>query len=111
MTKVSLFLASLADESTIVSLWLVWGLNLAALYRLVRLILLLGTAFLGATFALFNNDPVRLDFVFFESASLSLGFWLIVFLFLGSILGIGSSSVILIRHKRLIAKMKKKNSE
>ena len=104
-------MASLADESTIVSLWSVWGLNVTALYRLVRFILFLGTAFLGATFALFNNHPVRLDFVFFESASLSLGFWLIVFLFLGSILGLGSSSVILIRYKRLIAKMKKKTSE
>ena len=104
-------MASLADESTIVALWSVWGLNVAALYRLVRFILLVGTAFLGAIFAMFNNHPVRLNFVFFESASLSLGFWLIVFLFLGSILGIGSSSVILIRYKRLIAKMKKKTSE
>ena len=92
-------------------LWSVWGLNVAALYRLVRFILLVGTAFLGATFALFNNHPVKLNFVFFESASLSLGFWLIVFLFLGTILGVGSSSVILIRYKRLIAKMKQKASE
>ena len=58
-----------------------------------------------------TDHPVRLNFVFFESASLSLGFWLLIFLFLGSILGIGSSSIILIRYKRLIAKMKKKVSE
>ncbi|MAR33848.1 MAG: hypothetical protein CMK35_09365 [Porticoccaceae bacterium] len=86
-------------------------MSLDTLCRFVRVILVLGAFIIGAIFALFNNHPVRLNFVFFESASLSLGFWLLIFLFLGSILGIGSSSIILIRYKRLIAKMKKKVSE
>ena len=81
------------------------------LCRFVRVILVLGAFIIGAIFALFNNHPVRLNFVFFESAPVSLGLWLLIFLFLGSILGIGSSSIILIRYRRLIAKMKNKVSE
>ncbi|MAJ87191.1 MAG: LapA family protein [Cellvibrionales bacterium TMED148] len=104
-------MASLSDEGTIRRLGKFEGTSLATIYKLVKVILVLGAVFLGAIFALFNNHPVRLNFLFFESPSLSLGFWLIVFLFLGSILGLGSSSIILIRYKRLITKLKKKSLE
>ena len=71
-----------------------------ALLVVFRLLLLMLVVLLGATFALYNDQPVSLSFVLFETLEVSFGLWLLVFLFAGVLLGIGSSAVALFQYRR-----------
>ena len=81
--------------------------GLKALLVVFRLLLLMLVVLLGATFALYNDQPVSLSFVLFETVDASFGLWLLVFLFAGVLLGIASSAVALFQYRRRWARANK----
>lgn len=82
-----------------------------ALFLLIKLILLGVLMFVGATFALYNEQLISVNFVVIETVKASLGIWLLLFLVVGTVLGIASSSFMLLRYQRQLARAKKSLSE
>lgn len=81
--------------------------GLKALLVVFRLLLLTLVVLFGATFSLYNDQPVSLSFVLFETVDASFGLWLLVFLFAGVLLGIASSAVALFQYRRRWARANK----
>jgi putative membrane protein len=80
-----------------------------ALWTLIKFLLLLAIAAVGALFALENSQQVDIDFVLFQSTALSLGLWLMIFLVAGCVLGLLSSSVLITYYRRKLARAAKRD--
>ena len=80
-----------------------------ALWTLVKFLLLLALAGVGALFALENSQQVNIDFVLFQSTALSLGLWLMIFLAIGTLLGLLASSLLIAYYRRKLARLTKQD--
>jgi uncharacterized integral membrane protein len=80
-----------------------------ALWTLIKFLLLLASAAVGALFALENSQQVDIDFVLFQSTALSLGLWLMIFLVAGCVLGLLASSVLITYYRRKLARAAKRD--
>ena len=80
-----------------------------ALWTLVKFLLLLAIAGVGALFALENSQQVNIDFVLFQSTALSLGLWLMIFLAIGTLLGLLASSLLVAYYRRKLARLTKQD--
>ena len=63
--------------------------------------------FVGAIFAVYNNDTISVDFVFVQASHASVGVWLLLFMLVGILLGILSSSLMVFRYYRVLLRAKK----
>ena len=82
---------------------------MGAVWTLIKFLLLLAIAAIGALFALENSQQVTVDFILFHSTSLSLGLWLIIFLLVGCLLGLLASSVLITYYRRKLARAAKRD--
>ncbi len=82
---------------------------MGALWTLIKFLLLLAIAAVGALFALENSQQVNIDFIVFQSTALSLGLWLMIFLVAGSVLGLLASSVLITYYRRKLARAAKRD--
>ena len=80
-----------------------------ALWTLIKFLLLLAIAAVGALFALENSQQVNIDFILFHSTTLSLGLWLMIFLVAGCVLGLLASSVLITYYRRKLARAAKRD--
>ena len=82
---------------------------MSALWTLLKFILLLAIAAVGAFFALENSQQISVNFVLFQSVSVSLGLWLLIFLAVGCLLGLLASSVLITYYRRKLLRAAKKD--
>ena len=82
---------------------------MGAVWTLIKFLLLLAIAAVGALFALENSQQVTVDFILFQSAALSLGLWLMIFLVVGCLLGLLASSVLITYYRRKLARAGKRD--
>ncbi|MDG1494537.1 MAG: LapA family protein [Porticoccaceae bacterium] len=82
---------------------------MGALWTLIKFLLLLAIAAVGALFALENSQQVNIDFIVLQSTALSLGLWLMIFLVAGSVLGLLASSVLITYYRRKLARAAKRD--
>jgi len=80
-----------------------------ALWTLIKFLILLAIAAVGALFALENSQQVNVDFILFHSTALSLGLWLMIFLVAGCLLGLLASSVLITYYRRKLARAGKRD--
>ncbi|MGB0449628.1 MAG: lipopolysaccharide assembly protein LapA domain-containing protein [Porticoccaceae bacterium] len=80
-----------------------------ALWMFVKFLLVLAIVIVGAMFAMENNQLVDVDFILLQSATMSLGLWLMIFLVVGCLLGLLASSVLITYYKRQLARALKKD--
>jgi putative membrane protein len=80
-----------------------------SLWWLIKFLLVVAVALLGAIFAMENSQPLSISFILFNSPEISLGFWLLLFLSAGTLLGIFASSVIIASYRRKLARATKKD--
>lgn len=80
-----------------------------ALWMLLKFLLMLAIVVVGAMFAMENNQLVNVDFILLQSATMSLGLWLMIFLSVGCLLGLLASSVLITYYKRQLARALKKD--
>lgn len=78
-----------------------------AIWFLIKFVMILALALVGAMFALRNDHGLSVDFILVRSPEMSLGLWLLVFLAAGAIMGILASSLILGSYRRKLARFKK----
>ena len=62
---------------------------------------------IGAIFAVYNDESISVNFVFVHAAHASVGVWLLLFMFVGVLLGILSSSLMVFRYYRMLLRAKK----
>jgi len=80
-----------------------------AVWTLIKFLLLLAIAAVGAFFALENSQQVTVDFILFQSTALSLGLWLMIVLVVGCLLGLLASSVLITYYRRKLARAAKRD--
>ena len=80
-----------------------------ALWMLIKFLLVLAIVIVGAMFAMENNQQVNVDFILIQSATMSLGLWLMIFLSAGCLLGLLASSVLITYYRRQLARAIKKD--
>jgi putative membrane protein len=80
-----------------------------ALWMLVKFLLVLAIVIVGAMFAMENNQLVDVDFILLQSATMSLGLWLMIFLAVGCLLGLLASSVLITYYRRQLNRAHKKD--
>lgn len=82
---------------------------MGSLWWFIKFILVIAVALVGAIFAMENSQPMSVSFILFNGPEISLGFWLLVFLSVGTLLGIFASSVIIASYRRKLARATKKD--
>ncbi len=82
---------------------------MGAVWTLIKFLILLAIAAVGAFFALENSQQVTVDFILFQSTALSLGLWLLIFLVAGCLLGLLASSVLITYYRRKLARAAKRD--
>ena len=82
---------------------------MGAVWTLIKFLLLLAIAAVGAFFALENSQQVTVDFILFQSTALSLGLWLMIVLVVGCLLGLLASSVLITYYRRKLARAAKRD--
>ena len=80
-----------------------------AVWTLIKFLILLAIAAVGALFALENSQQLSIDFIVFQSTALSLGLWLMIFLVAGCLLGLLASSVLITYYRRKLARAAKRD--
>lgn len=78
-----------------------------AIWFLIKSLMILALALVGAMFALRNDHGLSVDFILVRSPEISLGLWLLVFLAAGALMGILASSLMLGSYRRKLARFKK----
>ena len=78
-----------------------------ALGLFIKSLIMLAVVMVGAMFALVNNQTISVDFIVLHGPEISLGFWLILFLAIGALLGMIASSLIITGYRRRLARFKK----
>jgi putative membrane protein len=86
-----------------------WRVEVGALWWFIKFIVVVAVALVGAVFAMENSQPLTVSFILFNSPEISLGFWLLLFLSAGTLLGIFASSVIIASYRRKLARATKKD--
>ncbi|ETN92908.1 LapA family protein [SAR92 clade bacterium H455] len=82
---------------------------MGAVWTLIKFLLLLAIAAVGAFFALENSQQVTVDFILFQSTAMNLGLWLMIFLVAGCLLGLLASSVLITYYRRKLARAAKRD--
>ncbi len=82
-----------------------------ALWLLIKTLTAIALIFVGAIFALRNDQLLTIDFVLFQSPDISLGLWLLIVLALGVFLGMLASSLIIASYRRKLERLKKEAHE
>ena len=80
-----------------------------AVWTLIKFLILLAIAAVGALFALENSQQLSIDFIVFQSTTLSLGLWLMIFLVAGCLLGLLASSILITYYRRKLARAAKRD--
>ena len=80
-----------------------------ALWLFIKFLMVVAIALLGAMFAMENSQQLGVNFIMFSSPEISLGLWLIIFLVVGTLLGILASSLIIASYRRKLARATKKD--
>jgi lipopolysaccharide assembly protein A len=80
-----------------------------ALWMFVKFLLVLAIVIVGAMFAMENNQLVNVDLILLQTATMSLGLWLVVFLSAGCLLGLLASSVLITYYRRQLTRALKKD--
>ena len=80
---------------------------LRAIGLFVKFLLVIGVAMLGAVFAMENSQLLKVSFVLIDGPNLSAGVWMIIFLAMGSFLGMLSSSALMISYRRKLSRATK----
>jgi len=80
-----------------------------ALRMFIKFLLVLAIVMVGAMFSMENNQLVNVDFILLQSATMSLGLWLIIFLAIGCLLGLLASSLLITYYRRQLARAMKKD--
>ena len=80
-----------------------------ALWLFIKFLMVAAIALVGAMFAMENSQQLSVNFILFNSPEISLGLWLIVFLSVGTLLGILASSLIIASYRRKLARATKKD--
>lgn len=80
-----------------------------ALWLFIKFLMALAIALVGAMFAMENSQQLSVNFGLVNSPELSLGLWLILFLAVGTVLGIFASSLIIASYRRKLARATKKD--
>ena len=80
-----------------------------ALRMFIKFLLVLAIVMIGAMFSMENNQLVNVDFILLQSATMSLGLWLIIFLAIGCLLGLLASSLLITYYRRQLARAMKKD--
>ena len=80
-----------------------------ALWLFIQFIVVVAIALVGALFAMENSQLISVNFVLLSSPAISLGLWLLIFLALGTLLGIFASSVIIANYRRRLNRALKKD--
>ena len=78
-----------------------------ALGLFIKSLIMLAVVMIGAMFALENDQIISVDFIVLHGPEISLGLWLILFLAMGSLLGIVASGFIIASYRRRLARFKK----
>lgn len=82
-----------------------------ALWLLIKTLTAIALIFVGAIFALRNDQLLTIDFVLFQSPDISLGLWLLIVLALGVFLGMLASSLIIASYRRKLERLRKETHE
>ncbi|MGB1159519.1 MAG: lipopolysaccharide assembly protein LapA domain-containing protein [Porticoccaceae bacterium] len=80
---------------------------MGAIWSFFKYLVIFAIALGGALFALRNSQPLSVDFILAHSPELSLGLWLILFLALGALLGLLTSSLMIAGYRRRLARLEK----
>jgi len=78
-----------------------------AIWSFIKYLIVFAIALVGALFAMRNSQPLSIDFILIHSPELSLGLWLILFLALGALLGLLTSSLMIASYRRRLARLEK----
>ena len=73
----------------------------------LKFLLVIGVAILGAVFAMENSQLLTVSFFLIDGPNLSAGVWMIIFLAMGSFLGMLSSSALMISYRRKLSRATK----
>lgn len=80
---------------------------MSAIWSFFKYLFVFAIALGGALFAMRNNQPLSIDFIVANSPELSLGVWLILFLALGTVFGLLTSSLMIAGYRRRLARLEK----
>ncbi len=80
---------------------------MGAIWSFIKYLIVFAIALGGALFAMRNSQPLSIDFILIHSPELSLGLWLILFLALGALLGLLTSSLMIASYRRRLARLEK----
>lgn len=80
-----------------------------ALRMFIKFLLILAIVMVGAMFSMENSQLVNVDFILLQSATMSLGLWLMIFLAIGCLLGLLASSLLITYYRRQLARAMKKD--
>ena len=75
----------------------------------LQFLLFISVVIIGAFFAMENSQIVNVSFILIDGPSLSAGVWMLIFLALGSFLGMLASSVLIISYRRRLSRATKKD--
>ncbi|WP_440995924.1 LapA family protein [Arhodomonas sp. SL1] len=74
--------------------------------RLLFLVLAIAVIALGLSFALLNGEEVMVNY-YFGSAAMPLSLWLAIALLVGAVLGVLSATMVLLRQRRELARLRR----
>ena len=80
-----------------------------AIWLLFKFLMMIGIALVGAVFAIGNDQPMRVNFLLFDGPILGAGVWLLLFLALGTVLGMLASSLLVFSYRRKLGRIQKKD--
>lgn len=80
-----------------------------ALWMLIKFLLIVAVALIGALFAMENSQQLSVNFFLVSSPEIAFGLWLLIFLAVGALLGILASSMIIASYRRKLARAKKQD--
>ncbi len=70
-------------------------------------LMIISLAILGSFFAMENSQTLDVSFILIDGPSLSAGVWMLIFLTVGSFLGMFASSALIISYRRKLARATK----
>lgn len=80
---------------------------MGTIWSFFKYLIIFTVALGGGIFALRNSQPLSIDFILIHSPELSLGLWLILFLSLGALVGLLTSSLMIAGYRRRLARLEK----
>ena len=73
------------------------------IWLFLKFLMIISLAILGAFFAMENSQILDVSFILIDGPSLSAGVWMLIFLTVGSFLGMFASSALIISYRRKLA--------